>query len=141
MNQKEEMVMSTMVFANFPVTDLEKATEFYTKIGFKKNPTYSDEHASGMVWDDNFWVMLLTRDYYQSFIGKKQVINPHEASGVLVAFSLPTKEAVQKFAETAKENGGDFYSAVDNIPEDVMLGYEVVDLDGNILEPTWMAEV
>lgn len=66
--------MATMVFANFPVKDLAKATEFYTKLGFTQNKEFSDERASGMVWNDNFWVMLLTRDYYKEFIGDKEVI-------------------------------------------------------------------
>lgn len=124
--------MATMIFANFPVTDLKKATEFYTKLGFTQNLEYSDERASGMVWDDNFWVMLLSRDYYQEFIGKRQVIDPHTMSGVLVAFSLPS-------AQAAADNGGSYYKVESGIPEEVMVGFEVIDLDGNILEPTWMA--
>ncbi|WP_368251849.1 glyoxalase [Enterococcus sp. 2201sp1_2201st1_B8_2201SCRN_220225] len=131
--------MATMVFANFPVTDLKKATEFYTKLGFTQNLEYSDERASGMVWDDNFWVMLLSRDYYQEFIGKRQVIDPHSMSGVLVAFSLPSAQAVRDFAQAAADNGGSYYKVESGIPEEVMVGFEVVDLDGNILEPTWMA--
>lgn len=133
--------MSTMVFANFPVRDLKKATEFYTKLGFTQNKEFSDENASGMVWDDNFWVMLLTRDYYQRFIGERAVIDPHKMSGALVAFSLDSADAVRKFAKAAEANGGSYYKSEPNveIPEDVMLGLEVVDLDGNILEPTWMA--
>lgn len=133
--------MSTMVFANFPVQDLAKATEFYTKLGFTKNEEFSDERASGMVWDDNFWVMLLTHDFYKEFIGERELIDPHKMSGVLVAFSLESADAVRKFAKAAEENGGSYYKSKPNqeIPEETMLGYEVVDLDGNILEPTWMA--
>lgn len=131
--------MSTMVFANFPVQDLKKATEFYTKLGFTQNKEFSDERASGMVWDDNFWVMLLTRDFYKEFIGEREIIDPQKMSGALIAFSLDSAEAVRKFANAAKENGGTFYKSEQGVPEDVMLGLEVVDLDGNILEPTWMA--
>ncbi len=32
--------MSTMVFVNFPVTDIQVSTAFYEKIGFKKNPDF-----------------------------------------------------------------------------------------------------
>lgn len=133
--------MATMVFANFPVKDLAKATEFYTKLGFTQNKEFSDERASGMVWNDNFWVMLLTRDYYKEFIGDKEVMDPQKMSGALVAFSLESADAVRKFAKTAEENGGSYYKSAPNeaIPEETMLGYEVSDLDGNILEPTWMA--
>ena len=30
--------MTTMVFVNFPVTDIKKSTAFYEKIGFKRTP-------------------------------------------------------------------------------------------------------
>lgn len=133
--------MPTMVFANFPVQDLQRATEFYQKLGFTQNKEFSDENASGMVWDDNFWVMLLTHDFYQKFIGDRKITDPYKMSGALIAFSLSSADEVRQFAEKAQQNGGSYYLSEPNkaIPDDVMLGYEVVDLDGNILEPTWMA--
>lgn len=131
--------MATMVFANFPVADLQASTEFYTKLGFTQNKDYSDERASGMVWDDHFWVMLLTRDYYQEFIGLRSVVDPSKMSGALIAFSLESAQAVRDFAQAAKGNGGSYYKVESGISEDVMVGFEVEDLDGNILEPTWMA--
>lgn len=132
--------MATMVFANFPVTDLARATAFYTALGFKQNHEYSDERASGMVWDEHFWVMLLTRDYYQEFLLDKKVADPKTVSSALVAFSLDTPDEVRAFAKAAADNGGNFYRVDTEIPDEVMVGFEVVDLDGNILEPTWMAQ-
>lgn len=52
---------------------------------------------------------------------------------------MESADAVKKFAETAKANGGDFYTVDMGIPEDQMFGLEVEDPDGNILEPNWMA--
>lgn len=129
----------TMVFANFPVRDLEIATEFYTKLGFTMNEQYSDENASAMAWNDTFFVMLLTRDFYKRFIGNRQVADPKTTSGALVAFSLDSPEEVRAFAKRAQDNGGEYYTAIEGIPDDRMVGFEVVDLDGNILEPSWMA--
>jgi len=138
--QKKEgwIFMTTTVFVNFPVSDVKRSTEFYEKLGFKKNQEFSNEDTSSMVWDDSFWIMLLNHDFYSKFIKDKKIADAKSTSGVLVAFSMESADAVKKFAETAKANGGDFYKVDMGIPEDVMLGLEVQDPDGNSLEPTWM---
>lgn len=82
--------------------------------------------------------MLLTRDFYQQFIAQKTIAHTLTSSAALVALSLDSKEAVQQFAETAKANGGNFFKAGPEMPEDMMVGYEVTDPDGNQLEPMWM---
>ncbi|MFD1899513.1 VOC family protein [Enterococcus termitis] len=130
--------MATMVFVNFPVSDVQQSTEFYEKLGFKKNEDFSTEEASSMVWDDNFWIMLLNHEFYSKFIKDKKIADAHTTSGVLVSFSLESADAVKQFGETAKANGGDFYKVDMGMPEDQMFGLEVQDLDGNTLEPTWM---
>ncbi|MDV4148375.1 glyoxalase, partial [Enterococcus faecalis] len=55
--------MGTMVFVNFPVADVQRSTAFYEKLGFKKNEEFSTEEASSMMWDDQFWIMLLNHDF------------------------------------------------------------------------------
>ncbi|EOL43997.1 glyoxalase [Enterococcus phoeniculicola] len=128
----------SMVFVNFPVTDVAKSTEFYAKLGFKKNEEFSNEATSSMVWDDHFWIMLLNHEFYRQFIKEKEIIDAKKTSGVLVAISMDSADAVKKFAETAKENGGTYYSVPMGIPEDQMFSLEVQDPDGNMLEPVWM---
>lgn len=130
--------MATMVFVNFPVTDVKRSTEFYQKLGFTKNQEFSTEEASSMVWDDHFWIMLLNHEFYSKFIQDKKIADTKTTSGVLIAFRLESVDAVKRFGETAKANGGDFYKVDMGIPEDQMFGLEVQDPDGNSLEPTWM---
>lgn len=130
--------MTSMVFVNFPVSDLARSIQFYEALGFKKNEEFSTEEASAVVWDDHFWIMLLTHDFYQKFIKDRKIADPKTTSGALIAFSLASAEAVKQFAERAKANGGDYYHIDMGIPEDQMFGLEVEDPDGNILEPNWM---
>lgn len=127
-----------MVFVNFPVADLQHSTAFYTKLGFQKNDEFSDDNASAMVWDEHFWIMLLTPDFYSKFIGDKKIADTKATSGALIAFSMPNIEAVKEFGKIAQENGGSFYRVDMGIPEEQMYGLEVQDPDGNALEPTWM---
>ncbi|ALS00988.1 glyoxalase [Enterococcus silesiacus] len=130
--------MATMVFVNFPVTDVARSTEFYEKLGFKKNQEFSTAETSSMVWDDNFWIMLLNHEFYSKFIKDKKIADTKTTSGALIAFSMESADAVKKFGETAKANGGDFYKVDMGFPEDMMFGLEVQDPDGNSLEPNWM---
>ncbi|RVU53837.1 VOC family protein [Anaerosphaera multitolerans] len=130
--------MSTHVFVNLPVKNLKKSTAFYESLGFRQNKEFSNGKASAMVWDDNFWIMLLTHDFYNKILKDKFIADVKKVSGALISFSMDSPEAVKKFAEAAKENGGNYYKVDMGIPEDIMCGYEVEDLDGNILEPSWM---
>ena len=91
-----------------------------------------------MMWDDQFWIMLLNHDFYGKFIQEKQIIDAQTTSGALISFSLESAEAVKQFGETAKANGGNCYRVDMGIPEEQMYGLEVQDLDGNSLEPVWM---
>ena len=130
--------MTKQVFINLPVSDLKKSTAFYEALGFTKNDDFSDENATALSWSDTIVLMILERDFYKSFIKDKNVIDAKTTSGVLLALSLESKEAVQEFADTAKANGGDYYTAGPEIPDDVMFGYEVSDPDGHVWEPVWM---
>ena len=131
--------MSTMVFVNFPVSDVNRSAAFYEKLGFTTNHEFSNDEAVAMVWDDNFWIMLLNHEFYSRFLKDKTIADTQTTSSALISFSLESADAVKKFAETAKTNGGDFYKVDMGMSEDQMFGLEVQDLDGNTLEPSWMA--
>lgn len=130
--------MNSMVFVNFPVENVDSSVAFYEKLGFTKNKEFSNEQASSMVWDDTFWIMLLSHDFYKKFLKDKEVTDNHKFSGALISFSLEHTDAVKEFAEIAKANGGNYHAVDMGIPEEEMFSLEVEDLDGNILEPVWM---
>lgn len=131
--------MSKQVYINLPVNDLSISTAFYEGLGFTKNPTFSDDNASAMQWSDNIVVMLLKHDFYKRFIADKQIIDAKTTSGVLLALSFDSKEEVQRFADTAKASGGDYFKVDMGLPDDQMFGYEVLDPDGHQWEAVWMA--
>ena len=41
--------MATKIFVNLPVKNLNKSVEFFTKLGFKFNPQFTDETATCMI--------------------------------------------------------------------------------------------
>ena len=132
--------MSTMVFVNFPVKDVQASTRFYEALGFSLNPDFSNEDTSCMVWDENFFIMLLAHEKYQFFTPNRTIADNKKTSSALIAFSMSSADEVKIFGEKAKDNGGYVYQIETGISEEYMYGLEVQDLDGNTLEPMWMAQ-
>ena len=97
--------MTRMIFVNLPVADLQKSTAFYEAIGATRNPQFSDDTASCMVFSDTIHVMLLTHDKYRQFT-PKPIANAHETSAVLNALSMDSRADVDRIADAAVSSGG-----------------------------------
>jgi predicted lactoylglutathione lyase len=50
--------MTTKIFVNLPVKDLNKTIGFFTKLGFTFDPQFSDTNATCMIVDEDIFVML-----------------------------------------------------------------------------------
>lgn len=122
----------TTVFANFPVTDLPRSIVFYEALGFQKNEEFSNEQASALVWDDTFWVMLLTTPFYEEFLSAGKVVaDTKKVSGALVAFTVDSVEKVKELGRLAEQHGGRVRRVNRDIPEELMYELEIEDPDGN----------
>ena len=89
------------LYVNLPVVDLAKATVFYEALGFTKNPEFSNEDASAMIWDDTLSVMLLTHGFCANFLGSKKIANAHETTEVLNALQFESRTEVDAFFDKA----------------------------------------
>lgn len=127
--------MAKMIFVNLPVANVAKATAFYEAIGFEKNPQFSSEQASSMVWSDTIYVMLLEHAFYSTFTSK-QIADPRATSAALYALSFDSRADVDAFTEAAIAAGG--REAHD--PEDLGFMYSRAfeDLDGHGFGPFYM---
>jgi predicted lactoylglutathione lyase len=128
--------MAKMIFVNLPVKDLPAATRFYEAIGFEKNPQFSNEQASAMVWSDTISFMLLTHDYYGTFTARP-IADAHKTSAGLFCLSRDSRQDVDAIVEAAVKAGG---KGDLRDPQDYgfMYGRTFGDLDGNVFEPMWM---
>jgi uncharacterized protein len=128
--------MAKMIFVNLPVSDLKKSTAFYTGMGAKLNPQFSDETASCMVFSDSIHAMLLTHAKWGSF-STKPIADAHRASEVHIALSAESRNEVNAITDAAGKAGG----KVDvDPPQDhgFMFGRSFEDPDGHIWEVVWM---
>jgi len=126
------------IFINLPVENVDRAKAFYTALGWSINENFTDENAACVVIDDDKYLMVLRRDFYATFLDGKAVGDPTTTSLALVSFDLPSKEAVDAFAERAAAAGARIGKTQD-------LGFmyqrQFDDPDGNHFEPFWMDPV
>jgi predicted lactoylglutathione lyase len=129
-------MMAKLIFINLPVGDLARATAFYQAVGASKNPQFSDDTASCMVFSDTIHAMLLTHDKFRQFTPKK-ISDAKTTSEVLICISADSREAVDQVVSRAAGAGG----TADPSPKQdfgFMYGRSFEDPDGHIWEVMWM---
>jgi len=127
--------MATKIFVNLPVKDLDKSVEFFTKLGYTFNPQFTDETATCMIVGEDIYVMLLTREKFQTFT-PKDVSDATKSTEVLVSLTTDNREKVDEMVRKAVAAGGSTY----NEPQDYGFMYQhgFQDLDGHIWEIFFM---
>ena len=128
--------MSKLIFVNLPVTDLARSTAFYEAVGFNKNPKFSNEQASCMVWSDTIHFMLLRHDFWKTFTDK-EIVDAPKAAQVLLCLTRDSRDEVDAMVAQAGAAGG----RLDPTPVqdmDFMYGRSFEDPDGHIFEISWM---
>ena len=128
--------MTQMIFVNLPVADLEASKAFYSAIGFRNEPRFTDDTAAAMQLSDVIHVMLLTHDKWRSFT-RKAIPDAKVSAQVMVCLSRESREHVDAtLADVAKAGG----TADCDPPQDYgfMYGRSFEDPDGHNWEVMWM---
>lgn len=63
--------MTSKIFVNLPVKDLDKSMTFCKHLGFLFNPQFTDKTAACMVISNDIYAMLLTHPKIKQFTKKK----------------------------------------------------------------------
>jgi uncharacterized protein len=131
------VILTTKIFVNLPVKDLNKTIEFFTKLGFKFNPQFTDENATCMIVGEDIFVMLLIENFFKTFT-KKQICDTSKNTEVIVALSAEGREKVDQMINKAIESGG----RESREPQDHgwMYGRSFEDIDGHLWEIIFMDE-
>jgi uncharacterized protein len=127
--------MSTQIFVNLPVKDLNKSVEFFTKLGYKFNPKFTDENATCMIVAENIFVMLLVEEFFKTF-APKEICDTTKSVEVLVALSFESRAAVDEMVRKAIAAGGTTYKEATDMGFMYQHGFQ--DLDGHIWEIFFM---
>ena len=123
--------MSTQIFVNLPVSDLQRSVEFFSKLGYAFDPQYTDENATCLIIADNIFAMLLVKPFFESFISKP-VANAHKTAEVLLALSADSRAAVDALVDKAIAAGAREPRPTQDLAFMYQRGFE--DLDGHLWE-------
>jgi len=123
--------MATKIFVNLPVKDLNGSVEFFTKLGFKFNPQFTDENATCMIVDEDIFVMLLVEEFFKTFT-KKEISDATKSTEVILALTADSREEVDEMINKVIKAGG----IEPNEPQDHgwMYGRSFQDVDGHLWE-------
>ncbi|QHC69530.1 VOC family protein [Rathayibacter sp. VKM Ac-2801] len=124
------------LFITCPVDDVERATAFYTALGWTLNEGMSREDVSCFGIGPDTSVMLASRAMYESVGATEELIgSPGTPSKVTVSFDLDSREAVDELVERAAAAGGRI-GDTDDYP--FLYQRQFDDLDGYHYSPFWM---
>jgi len=97
--------MMEQIFINLAVADVNKSMDFYTQLGFKNNPQFSDEQGKCMVWSEHIFVMLLSNDKFKTFTEKPLADTKKQIAG-LFSLSVASLDRVNEIVDKGLTVGG-----------------------------------
>ncbi|MEV1062106.1 VOC family protein [Streptomyces sp. NPDC050263] len=124
-----------MIFVNLPVNDLDASKKFFTELGYKLNPQFSDDNAASVMISDTIVAMMLVKPFYSTFT-KKEIADSTKTSEVLIALSAESREKVDELVDKAIALGGS--PGGETQDHGFMYGRSFDDLDGHTWEISWM---
>lgn len=92
--------MSTMIFVNLSVKDLDASKAFWAKLGYTFNAQFSDENAASMVISDTIVAMLMTEARFKDFT-HKAITDTSTSTEVLLCLSAESRTAVDELVDGA----------------------------------------
>lgn len=127
--------MSKKIFVNLPVANLPRSVAFFTALGYRFNPQFTDENATCMIVSDDIYVMLLVNPYFAGFT-PKPVADARSATEVLICLSTDSREEVDDIVRKAVAAGAATPMPAQDHGFMYQHGFE--DLDGHQWEYAYM---
>ncbi|MEO7560669.1 MAG: VOC family protein [Nitrosospira sp.] len=127
--------MVKKIFVNLPVSNLKKSVAFFTQLGFTFNAQFTDETATCMIVSEDIFVMLLTREKFETFT-PKEICDATKSTEVLVCLSCESRDEVDDMVRKAVAAGG--ATPMDSGDYGFMYQHGFEDLDGHLWELIYM---
>lgn len=127
--------MSTQIFVNLAVKNLPRSVAFFTRLGYKFDPKFTDENATCMIVGENIFVMLLVESFFKTFT-KKELCDATRSTEVLVCLSCESRAKVDDLVAKAIAAGGT--TPNDSKDYGFMFQHGFQDLDGHLWELIYM---
>jgi predicted lactoylglutathione lyase len=123
--------MAAKVYINLPVKDLRQSIGFFSNLGFKIDPLFTDENASCMAVSDEVNVMLLSEKFFRKF-SSKRITDAKTETEVILTVTMDSREKVDEIVTSAMKAGAlPSLAAQDH---EFMYQKSFQDLDGHLWE-------
>jgi hypothetical protein len=123
------------IFINLPVRDLQRSTEFFSKLGLAFDPRFTDDKAACMIISEEASVMLLLEPFFKGFT-QREICDTRTHTEALLALSCGSRAEVDEMVHTAVAAGG--RQAMPPQDHGFMYGWSFYDPDGHHWEVLWM---
>ena len=127
--------MIKQIFVNLSVKNLNKTMKFFSKVGFRFNPQFTDKNATCLILGKNIFAMLMTEKTMKRFT-KKKVINTRKNMEVINSLFLGSRREVDQMMKKVKAAGGKETRKADDYGW--MYGRAFQDIDGHLWEVFYM---
>lgn len=123
------------LFVSIPVADLARSKAFFAELGFRFDPTFTDESAACMRVGEQASVMLLRRDKFAAH-SKLPIADPTTHALALYSFSVSSREEVDAVGAAALAAGGSEADGAED--HGFMYTRSFFDPDGHGWQVMWM---
>lgn len=107
------------IWANLPISDLDRTTKFYEELGFTSNNSVkSDELISFSLGENNFIINFFLKDILESNT-KMKFSDLKTGNEIIFSLSAGSKEEVDEWVKTVEKAGG----TISTIPYAIEEGY------------------
>lgn len=122
--------MTKEIWINLPVKDVNKAKEFFEKIGFAPNEEYSNPEMAGFkVGEKAMNVLFIAEEKFKEF-AKTDVSDSARGAEVLISFDAESREEIDETARKVFDAGGTIFAEPSEI-QGWMYGFAFADPDGH----------
>jgi uncharacterized protein len=127
--------MGTKVFVNLPVKNLNKTVGFFTKVGYKFDPTFSDENSKCLIITESLSVMLLVEPLFKTYTSK-EICDTGKSTEAILTLPADSRSQVDQLLRKIIDAGG----IETGKPQEMGWAYErsFQDPDGHLWEVIFM---
>jgi predicted lactoylglutathione lyase len=125
---------SRVLFVSLPVRDPQRSKAFFERLGFRFNPSMSDETTACMVIGEQAFVMLGTHEKLAE-LSKLPIADPTTHALALFSFSVASRDEVDAVADAAVAAGGQDHNDAED--HGFMYSRSFFDLDGHGWQVMW----
>lgn len=129
--------MHQQIFVNLPIENMARSQAFFNALGYRFNPEFTNDQGACLVVGDNLFVMLLVKDFYQTFTAKA-IADARTTSEVLVCLSCQSRNEVDALVDKATAAGATTPRPAQDLG--FMYSRSFDDLDGHTWEFVHMVD-